>query len=589
MLRGRKALVFGDDTRSFLAILRSLGRAGMEVHAAPGDLSAPALRSRYLTATHPLPLWVGDGSGWLDAVEALLRRERFDIVIPCTETALLPLAEHRARFAPLACLALPDDESIRVLFDKDATRQWAAQHGVPVAGGRALRAEDSAQSLAAEIGLPIMLKPRASHTMASLDQRGKVEMLRSIAELDSHLGRIRRAEYLVEGFFEGVGVGVSVLADQGALLAVFAHRRIRETASGGSYYRVSIPADPGMRAGVAAMLGGLRFTGVAMFEFRQNLTTGAWILLEVNARPWGSMPLPVALGVDFPAAWARLLLDGVRGAEPGYRAGLYGRNPLPDLSDLADQVRQAGSAAPGVLARRLWEFHRLLLGRERLDTLVLDDPRPGLAEFGEKFRSVLAGLWRRLPVATFQRQRRAEALALRALRRPQGDAPRLVFICAGNICRSPYAEVVLRAQLAAVAQPPRISSAGTLPRPGRPSPENGIAEAASRGFDLLAHRSAHFDRQVGEAADLIIAFDEKNLATLRARYPHLLERCVLLGDFNASGIIEDPYGGSREIYAQCYRRIDRACDALASLVIAARAEPSAQAGRAASGPEVRPA
>ena len=571
MLRGRKALVFGDDTRSFLAILRSLGRAGMEVHAAPLDLAAPALRSRYLTATHALPLWVGDGSGWLDAVEALLRREQFDIVIPCTETALLPLARHRDRFAPLACLALPDDRSIEILFDKTATRDWAAQHGVAIAGGRALRDDDTAGSLVASIGLPVMLKPRASHTMASLDQRGKVEMLASEEALAVQLQSIRREDYLVEGFFQGVGVGVSVLADRGELLAVFSHRRIRETASGGSYYRISIPADPAMQQGVAAMLGALSYTGVAMFEFRQNLESGAWILLEVNARPWGSMPLPLALGIDFPAAWARLLLEGERTIFAPYRLGVYGRNLLPDLSDLADRARRGGSAAPALIARWLAELVRLPLGREHIDTLVADDLRPGLAEIGDKLRSALAAVWRKLPFEATLRRRTAETRLLRALAQPLGVSPRIVFLCAGNICRSPYAEAVLRAQLVAVERRPLISSAGTLPRPGRPSPDNGIAEAAARGFDLTSHRSAHFDRAAGEAADLIVAFDEKNLATLRARHPALLERSVLLGDFNGSGEIDDPYGGDRAVYAHAYRRIDHALDALASLVIRVRA------------------
>ncbi len=572
MLRGRKALVFGDDTRAFLAILRSLGRAGMEVHAAPPDLAAPALRSRYLTKTHALPLWVGDGSGWLDAVEALLRRERFDIVIPCTETALLPLARHRARFAPLTCLALPDDRSIEILFDKTATRDWAAQHGVAIAGGRRLRDDDTAETLSSSVGLPIMLKPRASHTMASLDQRGKVEMLDRVEELAEHLQRIRREDYLVEGFFRGAGVGVSVLADRGELLAVFSHRRIRETASGGSYYRISIPPDPGMERGVAAMLGALSYTGVAMFEFRQNLETGAWILLEVNARPWGSMPLPVALGIDFPAAWARLLLAGERTAFAPYRLGIYGRNLLPDLSDLADRARRGGSAAPGLIANWLAELRRLPLRQEHIDTLVADDLRPGLAEIGNKLRGALGGLWRRLPFDRVIRRHQAETRLMRALAHPQSGAARIVFLCAGNICRSPYAEAVLRAQLFAVEQRPLVSSAGTLPRPGRPTPDNGIAEAGERGFDLTPHRSSHFDRDVAEAADLIVAFDEKNLATMRARHPALLDRTVLLGDFNGSGEIDDPYGGSQAVYAHAYRRIDRALDALAVLVISRRAQ-----------------
>src|SRR3982074_3082254 len=82
---GGKVLVFGDDTRSFLAIVRSLGRRGVLVHAAPSNFRSPALRSRYVAAIHDVPPWMGDGAEWLTAIAQLLCAERYDLVIPCNE------------------------------------------------------------------------------------------------------------------------------------------------------------------------------------------------------------------------------------------------------------------------------------------------------------------------------------------------------------------------------------------------------------------------------------------------------------------------------------------------------------------------
>jgi hypothetical protein len=104
-----KALVLGDDTRSFLATVRSLGRQGIAVHVAPTNFRSIALRSHYIAAVHDLPPWMGDGGAWLRAMEALLRVEHFDLVIPCDETTLLPLQRHRPQLAALARLAIPDD------------------------------------------------------------------------------------------------------------------------------------------------------------------------------------------------------------------------------------------------------------------------------------------------------------------------------------------------------------------------------------------------------------------------------------------------------------------------------------------------
>src|SRR4030095_17270814 len=96
-----KVLVFGDDTRSFLAIARSLGRQGIGVHAAPMNFRSPALRSRYVTAVHEIPPWLGNENEWLDAVARLLSAERYKLVISCNATNFLPPARRRTVISQL--------------------------------------------------------------------------------------------------------------------------------------------------------------------------------------------------------------------------------------------------------------------------------------------------------------------------------------------------------------------------------------------------------------------------------------------------------------------------------------------------------
>ena len=50
-----RVLVFGDDMRIFLAVVRSLGRSGKEVHAVPFTADSPALTSKYISAIHHVP------------------------------------------------------------------------------------------------------------------------------------------------------------------------------------------------------------------------------------------------------------------------------------------------------------------------------------------------------------------------------------------------------------------------------------------------------------------------------------------------------------------------------------------------------
>ena len=339
-MTGGKVLVIGDDTRSFLATVRSLGRQGVTVHAAPSNFRSPALRSRYIATIHDLPPWMGAGAEWLGALTQLLRAERYDLVIPCNETALLPLQRYREALSRFARLAIPHDRAIALLFDKIETRTLAQQVGVRIAAGRLLSPTDTADGLLTEFGSPVVLKPRRSYSLEQLAARGKVEVIEEPARLERLLGTLDPGETIVESYFSGQGVGVSVLAGGGRVLQAFQHHRVREIA-GESFYRHSAPLSPEFVAACEAIVAGSDYTGVAMFEFKKK-PSGDWILLEVNARPWGSMPLPVALGVDFPYRWYRLLTAAEEAPALPYRTGVYGRNLLPDLHVCLRQAEARG-------------------------------------------------------------------------------------------------------------------------------------------------------------------------------------------------------------------------------------------------------
>ena len=566
--RRGKVLVLGDDTRSFLAIVRSLGRRRIEVHAAPASFASLALKSRYIARIHYLPYWMTDGTEWLAAMEDLLRAERFDLVIPCNETTLLPIQRNRARLERLTRFAIPDDHSIEILFDKHNTRELARSLGVPVSSGRLPRPDDTAEGVLSELGAPVVVKPRKSYSVDELQSRAKVQIIRDAAELRSLLPRLRPADFTYEAFFPGSGVGVSVLASRGKILQAFEHHRQRESGSGGSFYRVSAPLTPGLEKDCAGIVAALGYTGVAMFEFRLDHQGGGWVLLEVNARPWGSMPLPVGLGVDFPYRWYKLLVDGEDTPPVPYRAGIYGRNLIPDLwTTLSDakQVRASGGSLPRFAASRMSELGRFFTGREIHDVLVRDDLVPGLLELWGIVRDLAAHAARKLPFEARGRRAWTDRALKKALRDAAGGEPRVIFVCQGNICRSPFAEALLRTRLLDQARPVSVGSFGMLPRPGRPTPDIGIAVAAAKGIDLRAHRSAHLSRAEAEAATVVFAFDEINRRAILDRYPDLRAPILRLGDVAPEpiGNIDDPIDGGPPVYQAAYDAIETSVAALA--------------------------
>lgn len=557
----QKVLILGDDTRSFLACVRSLGRAGIEVHVAPENWSSPALNSRFIHRKHRLPAHVGEGHVWLEAITALLQSEQFSLVIPTAEPALLPLCSHRDRLSPYARLAIPGEQALAIMFDKIATRALAAKVEVPIAKGLEMRPDLTVEEVVATLGLPLVFKPAHSYQLNNLSYRRQVEVVETVEQLRAVLAHARHEPALLEAFFGGAGVGVSVLASNGRVLQHFQHVRHHERGAGATGYRMSEALDPAMAAACDCIVAELGYTGLAMFEFKRNAASGDWILLEVNARPWGSLPLPVALGIDFPLWWFRLLVEGEEVAAKDYRPHRYQRNFEQDawylLAEMRASRRSLASFA-GFALRNTRELARFLIGTENNDTLVRDDPAPGMAE--------MKYLLRQAHDRFIGRKARDPRVRLEQLMARPGV--HVEFVCKGNICRSPYAAGLLATFAAAHANASvTVGSSGTFAVEGRTSPAEAIATAATRtGTDLASHRSHFLSEERIASADLVVVFDAENEAAVLARYPDAGDKTFLLTEFEDGVMrgraIDDPYSGGMAAFEQSYLMIEEGVRAL---------------------------
>ncbi|MFT6658831.1 hypothetical protein [Maritalea sp.] len=382
-----KVLLIGDDMRSFLTCARSFGRNGIEVHAVPFNWTAPALSSKYINEVHKLPRMAQSVDNWVENVCELQLEHDFDLIIPCDERALLPLRavpEDKRNFR----LAEPGSLALEHLFDKAKTRDLAQSLDIPVASGTVVDHHSNAQLIVSQLGLPLMLKSRMSYSIEKLEVRGEVSTITSIEALDDELRKFEGDDsFVVESFFptvgEASGVGVSVAAREGAVLAAFQHRRLVEKPGGGSSsVRVSEALDPDMLWAVEKICNATKLNGVAMFEFRQSADNGEWILLEVNARPWGSMPLPLALDIDFPMMLLDIYLGKLGAYNLLYKPEIVGKNLA--LSIL-HQYRSEGRSGLGVVWFAFVEVLKhavnCMRGKEVSDSFVRDDLRPAVKEF----------------------------------------------------------------------------------------------------------------------------------------------------------------------------------------------------------------
>jgi protein-tyrosine phosphatase len=139
---------------------------------------------------------------------------------------------------------------------------------------------------------------------------------------------------------------------------------------------------------------------------------------------------------------------------------------------------------------------------------------------------------------------------------------RVLMVCLGNICRSPTAEVVLRAKLesAGLGEQVVVDSAGTGNwHVGSPPDPRSQRHAAKRGYDLSALRGRQVAEDDFHRFDLILAMDEDNLADLQRLAPESASRAELR--LFAGTQVPDPYTGGPTGFEQVLDLVEAASDA----------------------------
>ncbi len=166
---------------------------------------------------------------------------------------------------------------------------------------------------------------------------------------------------------------------------------------------------------------------------------------------------------------------------------------------------------------------------------------------------------------------------------------RVCLVCLGNICRSPMAETVLRAALAAAGLDGAVvvDSAGTGDwHVGGAMDPGARAALAGRGYDGSAHRARQFQPSWLARRDLILAMDARNLADLRRMTRGQGEdRIRLFGEVGGlieagDGDIPDPWGGGADEFGHVLDLLGAAAPVIAAR-LARLLEPGAAAGRGA--------
>jgi protein-tyrosine-phosphatase/predicted ATP-grasp superfamily ATP-dependent carboligase len=595
-------IVTDGNERSALAVARSLGRRGVPVFVGAEASSSLAGVSRYCRESFVYPdPWTAPDE-FKSCILERANRWGAAVVFPMTDLAVEILGESGQRpGAPV--LPIPSLDQYRALSDKYRLMESAKRREVPVPDTIFVPDGDVEAVLPQIDRWPIVVKPGRSLIMAGGRwQKTSVLYARDAGELRrlyQEVGYLK-APSLLQTRVIGEGQGVFGLFDRGKPVALFAHRRLRERPpSGGvSVLRESMELRQPITEYALRVVQSADWHGVAMVEFKVDKASGVPYLMEVNGRFWGSLQLAIDAGMDFPWFLYQLATTGaVQELAKRYETGVRSRWWLGDLDHLLLRLRKSESelslplGSPS-MRETITSFLNVWDPKTKTEILRLSDLRPGLHELAEYGRTLARWLGASIRArvegfrARLLRVRWNFALTTNAHRvilraRFPRNVLRVLVLCKGNICRSPFAAELLRKR--AIERDIRldIRSAGLDTTPGHNA--HPLAKTASTRYDvdLDHHRTTPITVEMVSWADLILVMEAVQVVHLNRISAVARSKTFLLGHFasRATTDIRDPFGGTPEDFSGCYALVDDACSGLLAEIAGQAPRPVESYGR----------
>lgn len=559
----RPVVIVGTAPRVALTVARSLARRGIRVVTVPSSEDEGRILSRAIAEYAHLPDARLHPAEFDRGLEAVVRRTGADLLMACSDKALAAIARNYDALHVLADPGVPPPAVAARVLDKRATIDAARSLGIGVPATFDL--EDTRFDRASLL-YPAIAKPKDHTTLGGL-------RIRYLADGDDLADAMRddpsfAERYLLQQFVPGVGVGVAVLMKGGEPLAVFCHRRLKElpAAGGVSVVSESTEPDPALVTQSVGLLRALGWEGIALVEYRRADDGRTW-LMEINGRYWGSLSTAVEAGVDFPFyQWqvahgqtpepprtypAAVRVRWTRGAILRLRERLFEHAGFGTTRGRgADELRTFWADFSPDVRSALWS------AGDPIPAIV--DVMPGLSRFtGSALRAAVKAMiprgvrraHRSLGLRGAARYVGSSMLGVVGLGRsglPRPFAPRSVlFVCSGNIMRSPLAAAVFRSTLRELgATGVVVDSSGLHTPPGRPADPRAIEAATQAGVSLDDHRSKPMSAELARDFEAIFVMDRVQQLELEDRFAACAAKTYILG-VQLPGVsaveIDDPY------------------------------------------------
>jgi len=313
-LQGVRVLTTDAESRLGLYAIRYLGKSGAEVTAIGGGANPRDIlgfRSKYITRKINL-----QKEYYYKELERIIhdRSTYYDIINPISTASMRALLRMEGSDKISSKYLLPKIESLRISDNKELLTTYASEIGLDCPRTFYRKSPDEVATLHLKgLTFPCIIKFRGDKRSSHWQPEERYSIVYSPKELVAEYVRMNQIEDypIIQEYIHGQGYGYFALYDRDKhIRAHFCHKRIREypITGGPSSCCESVYDDELVKVG-RRLLDSLEWSGLAMVEMKYDKIRNKFYIIEVNPRYWGSLPLAVISGVNFPVLHALSVLN----------------------------------------------------------------------------------------------------------------------------------------------------------------------------------------------------------------------------------------------------------------------------------------
>jgi len=285
--------VVSANYRKAYPVIKSVYEMGFKVIALFYKWSSPIF-SRYVSKRYLIANPYADEKRYVNDVISLVNNMKPLMIIPIGFIDTLLLSKYKQKFPSNIIIPIPEFETITYVSRKDNLVKLCERIGIKYPQIYSLNEYQFAPTG------PVVVK--------GVSDASKPEYV-FFKESLSDVIKLKNKSFMVQDFVPGVGCGYFALAKNGSIIVDYTHVRvIEEKPSGGPSVLACLDFNPELIFLGRKIVKELKWTGVIMAEFRRNIETGDYYLLEINPKLWGSLELATSLGIDIPKCLIEVFL-----------------------------------------------------------------------------------------------------------------------------------------------------------------------------------------------------------------------------------------------------------------------------------------